>query len=175
MARGTKRNAECHPDKPQHARGLCNNCYMKDQRKDKKDPSKLSVLPLGVAKSHPDRVHVAKGLCYECYQGGPARTRRATGYQNRMKSRMASAGREKPSLCEVCGFAGKICWDHNHETGKFRGWICHQCNIILGMCRDSVPQLLALVEYLKRDGVGSGPTSSRELNEKESLEQSFRS
>ena len=39
------------------------------------------------------------------------------------------AGRKRPELCEICGKKGKICFDHNHETGKFRGWICVKCNI----------------------------------------------
>ena len=37
--------------------------------------------------------------------------------------------------CEICGesISGEdINLDHNHETGKFRGWLCIKCNTGLG-------------------------------------------
>ncbi len=61
------------------------------------------------------------------------------------------AGRKKTILCEVCGIAGKICFDHNHKTGKFRGWICSHCNFALGNVKDNPRILIALANYLKRN------------------------
>lgn len=59
------------------------------------------------------------------------------------------AGRVKPSACEVCGSEGvRIHFDHDHRTGAFRGWLCHGCNLALGLLRDSQWRLLALVDYL---------------------------
>lgn len=58
------------------------------------------------------------------------------------------AGRPKPEICEVCGGAGRICFDHDHATGKFRGWICSHCNVTLGFARDNVEVLQKLIEYL---------------------------
>src|ERR1700748_160525 len=45
------------------------------------------------------------------------------------------AGRPRPTLCELCGGEGKIKFDHDHQTGQFRGWICHGCNYALGHAR----------------------------------------
>ena len=42
------------------------------------------------------------------------------------------AGRKKPEQCEICGAMGRICFDHDHATGKFRGWLCVRCNGALG-------------------------------------------
>lgn len=60
------------------------------------------------------------------------------------------AGRSKPEDCEVCGAMGKICYDHDHKSGQFRGWICWRCNIILGHARDSVDLMEKLSDYLKK-------------------------
>lgn len=58
------------------------------------------------------------------------------------------AGRPKPEQCEICGAFGKIVFDHNHKTGKFRGWICYRCNTALGLVRDSKNILDMLIDYL---------------------------
>ena len=72
-------------------------------------------------------------------------------YPLRRKERIA--GREKPERCEVCGRLGKICFDHNHKTGKFRGWICTKCNITLGFVDDNPELLILLADYLRRDSL----------------------
>src|SRR3990167_9559366 len=61
------------------------------------------------------------------------------------------AGRKRPELCEICGKKGKICFDHNHETGKFRGWICVKCNIALGMSEDNPEILNKLIKYIEKN------------------------
>ena len=61
--------------------------------------------------------------------------------------------REMPELCECCGSAqGEkgLSLDHCHETGKFRGWLCHKCNTGIGMLGDSLGAVSKAVEYLKR-------------------------
>ena len=58
------------------------------------------------------------------------------------------AGRKRPKQCEICGAFGRICFDHNHETGKFRGWICHRCNVVLGFVKDNAELLKYLSNYI---------------------------
>lgn len=64
------------------------------------------------------------------------------------------AGRPRPKLCEVCNGEGRICFDHDHKTGKFRGWICNHCNTTLGFARDRIEVLQKLIEYLKKSNCG---------------------
>lgn len=58
------------------------------------------------------------------------------------------AGRIKPKQCEVCEKEGMICFDHNHINGKFRGWLCNNCNAALGMVKDNPETLFKLIIYI---------------------------
>ena len=64
------------------------------------------------------------------------------------KYRAKHAPRPKPDQCEICGAFGEICFDHDHMTNKFRGWICKRCNFVLGMVKDSQDLLIKLSKYL---------------------------
>lgn len=43
-------------------------------------------------------------------------------------------------------------WDHNHRTGQFRGWLCHQCNVALGLLQDSPELLRKAANYVESRG-----------------------
>lgn len=61
------------------------------------------------------------------------------------------AGRKRPEICELCGDKGRMCFDHCHKSGKFRGWICIRCNFALGYVRDNTEILLKMIDYLKNN------------------------
>jgi hypothetical protein len=64
------------------------------------------------------------------------------------------AGRSCPEVCEVCGekdkWGGRLCFDHCHSTGIFRGWLCRNCNSTIGIVDDNIERLRALADYLER-------------------------
>lgn len=62
------------------------------------------------------------------------------------------AGRQKPKACEICEETKRICFDHSHTNGMFRGWICHRCNTLLGLADDDAALLRKLAEYLDQHG-----------------------
>src|ERR1700761_10093 len=41
------------------------------------------------------------------------------------------------------------CVDHDHETGKIRGVLCHSCNTGIGLLGDSIGILEKAIKYLK--------------------------
>lgn len=56
--------------------------------------------------------------------------------------------------CAICGttksdrISKYLCVDHNHETGKVRGLLCHNCNRGIGFLKDNVKLLAAALQYL---------------------------
>lgn len=57
--------------------------------------------------------------------------------------------------CAICESKTdeKLCADHNHSNGKFRGLLCQRCNRSLGLLRDSINILKKAIQYLENDGV----------------------
>lgn len=65
--------------------------------------------------------------------------------------------RPHPQWCECCGKPpnGKhprLNVDHDHETGRFRGWLCWTCNVGIGQLGDSIAGLQEAIRYLERSG-----------------------
>ena len=59
-------------------------------------------------------------------------------------------------FCKVCNIAEiecnhKLNMDHCHKTGKFRGWLCENCNRALGCVKDDPRILNNLMEYLNEN------------------------
>jgi hypothetical protein len=50
--------------------------------------------------------------------------------------------REEPLAC-----------DHDHQTGEFRGWLCKNCNIGLGLLGDDIAGIRSMLAYLERSSV----------------------
>ena len=43
----------------------------------------------------------------------------------------------------------RLCIDHDHNTGRFRGLLCRECNLVLGNSKDSIQVLKNLIQYLE--------------------------
>jgi hypothetical protein len=62
---------------------------------------------------------------------------------------------ENGNVCEGCGtkgtlgHRGRVCIDHCHTTGAFRGFLCGSCNKAAGHVRDDPDRLEALARYLR--------------------------
>lgn len=85
----------------------------------------------------------------------------------RIKHRYGITGEEfaervaqQGGVCAVCGlppdqsntrahWGGKLCVDHNHETGAVRGLLCNDCNLVVGYGKTAAT-LRAAADYLDR-------------------------
>lgn len=77
--------------------------------------------------------------------------KRFVTYNRRYKG-LPEPVRSEPLVCDCCGRPPKgkhLCLDHDHETGRFRGWLCGACNRAIGQLGDSVRGVMRAVRYLQ--------------------------
>jgi hypothetical protein len=60
-----------------------------------------------------------------------------------------AGGRRRPDSCDLCEATGLTVFDHNHDNGAFRGWLCDRCNKVLGLVRDNQTLLMRMALYLE--------------------------
>lgn len=79
----------------------------------------------------------------------------------RQAEREFLAGRPRPDICDLCGNPPKwratLHFDHSHQRGHFRGWLCIRCNVVLGLVEDSPRLLLQMIAYLRRTQTNASP------------------
>lgn len=111
--------------------------------------NKIRIANLG--KKYSKEVNIKKGRSGEdsyWWKGGITKNWNKYMQKSRLDKLEKVAGRKRPEFCEICNKKLKICFDHDHLTNKFRGWICVKCNSALGMVGDDVQILQLLIEYL---------------------------
>lgn len=60
-----------------------------------------------------------------------------------------NADAPKRDICEICDKPTKVFWDHDHQTGSHRGWLCTKCNQALGLFEDNLFTMRRAVTYMK--------------------------
>ena len=99
--------------------------------------------------ANPPQPQAARGLAHEgtAVAAGKAR-------QWRLMRGLVRRTIPMPEKCEACGRKplrrSDLHMDHDHDTGQFRGYVCRQCNLALGLMEDSAPRLRRLAAYLLR-------------------------
>lgn len=94
-------------------------------------------------------------------QWRPKNKEKVKGYRLKQRAKReaeytAIAGRPKPEVCDICAQkVGNIVFDHCHNKGHFRGFLCDRCNTVLGLAEDNASLLVAMSAYLRRTQHGT--------------------
>lgn len=56
----------------------------------------------------------------------------------------------KCAICRCPPKAERLALDHDHDTDKFRGLLCDDCNFALGLFKDDIERIKNAVKYLER-------------------------
>jgi hypothetical protein len=146
---------------PGSARGLCRPHYRRWQNHGSEHATVKRIKTWkGETCAECDSPVYAKGLCEKHYAAIRRRydpegqKRRNNAWRERRNDKQEQLmGRARPVCCELCGEQGygrkpSIVFDHCHETGTPRGWLCDRCNKVLGLVKDDPELLRKMVAYL---------------------------
>lgn len=89
----------------------------------------------------------------KCERGRDDRLKKAYGisYEDKQKMLQSQGGKCANAGCfKELKSARDTHVDHDHATGKVRGILCNNCNVALGLLKDSHAKLNGLIDYLMR-------------------------
>jgi hypothetical protein len=115
-----------------------------------KNREKVRAQNRAWAKRHPE---VARLATERWQKRNPEKCRINYQRSNAKRHGIPEPTRPMPDRCELRGcLPGKfsLVRDHNHRTGKFRGWICALCNTALGKLGDDIEGVQQALDYLRR-------------------------
>lgn len=60
-------------------------------------------------------------------------------------------------VCPLClrgadelGYTSAFVLEHDHQTGEFRGWVCHDCNTAMSRIQDNPDTARRMANYLEK-------------------------
>jgi hypothetical protein len=147
-------------NKKTKARGYCQSCYYKLLRRGEIIPNTQSPLQKHILT----KIDTIKREAY-CLEDGLVKitTRNKEGTKwictmfanaNKRKWKAKHYLKKKIMLkdhCEICNKKApevRLCWDHSHSTGEFRGTLCSSCNMLIGRWNDNPQYALKAYKYL---------------------------
>lgn len=106
-------------------------------------------------RGHLNERYLSSGHCVECdrVRNDPRKRLEYAREYNRQRHGLPQPNYSVTDCCEICGQSNNnvsLCLDHDHETGEFRGWLCHTCNCGIGFLGDNIEGLQRALEYLRK-------------------------
>lgn len=102
------------------------------------------------------------GKCKSCVSSYQAKRYRSVGRERHLMSKFGITVEEfdvmlemQDGACAICGVSSTsderaFRVDHDHDTGRVRGLLCHSCNVAIGLMKDDVAVLASAIAYLDR-------------------------
>lgn len=80
----------------------------------------------------------------------PHRTRKSSvGDHGLSAAELAAEYERQQGKCLICGqFRERLVGDHCHATGRFRGMLCHHCNVGIGFLREDPEIMRSAIDYV---------------------------
>ena len=119
-----------------------------------------------------DRKSGHKSICKECIKADPVSDERKKymkeyGAKHHLKSTYNLTTEQYNDLlikqnhkCAICSVdekeapKGKLFVDHCHATNKVRELLCHNCNVSIGLLKESITTLTKAIAYLDKHKQG---------------------
>jgi len=148
------RYATCHPDRPHKAYGLCRSCYRKAKYHENPEPIRIQVREYRErnkeAVNQRGRERYASILRGEYIQETFKITEKE--YDTKLANTPACELCHKPfDFSRILGPYWPVL-DHDHETGKIRGFIHNTCNHGIGKFKEDPVLCRMAADYLIRFG-----------------------
>jgi len=148
-----------HPARKVKARGLCKSCYdgwLKKNNPEYKQRQESTTTKW--ARLNPEKTKVyqarrkAKDKADPLYKEKQRnKLLKRYGLNNESYAALLAKQDNSCALCFRQPEKTRFHVDHDHETGKVRGILCHQCNWYLGTV-DEDPQILERIKiYIRRE------------------------
>ncbi len=137
------------------ARGFCVSCYYKNLRRgniEKGSKTKRFLHRLTNISSDKKTADCCTCGTVKIFHRGNGRYRCSIASNEKSKLYKQAYRASKHSVmkdsCEICGTQYKLCYDHSHKTGKYRGTLCFRCNSAIGLFLENVQFLQKAISYL---------------------------
>jgi len=131
----------------------------------KKHPDKVKAASLRYYSRHKEKLNAQSRVYYSGHKERAKITQRAWRKANADSQRAYKRKRDygtdgahlwllQNGLCAICRVDLSTLTtqnqhlDHNHITGKVRGWLCRVCNLALGQFKDDPALVRAALNYL---------------------------
>lgn len=131
----------CGHQRPGGARGLCGLCYQRWKKRGDREPKLQAIAeqwPTLKSATSTDKAEAQyrKRLAID---QRPAYRKRKYGMSDEAYKAFVA---QSDGACVLCWNVGKYV-DHDHKTGKVRGWLCPKCNTLVGYLENTEPALFA--------------------------------
>jgi hypothetical protein len=158
--------ATCHPERKHKALGFCASCYDKELKRSSTGyrQRQLASTSKWLTELTPEKrrhLNASRSARWELQKGDTAHKDKRRSAQLFRKYGISLDDYElmlksQNGGCKICTRRPgnrPLHVDHNHETGRVRGLLCHQCNWYLGTLEEDYSTVLRLISYLHEDAI----------------------
>ncbi len=143
--------ADCHPDKPVQARGLCKNCYdkwLKEHNPNYLERQRINhkkwvELHRERMKQYKENYRLKQDPIYNHVKKLRHYHMTVEDYDSLLKSQNG-----KCAICQKQPTKNRLAIDHCHKTGEIRGLLCFRCNFGLSYFSEHPDILYNAYKYL---------------------------